>query len=566
MKKSKMLSMLLVGVMILSSAGCGNTGEGTSTQTQSEPESAAPSVAEEEKVINDGWFPIVDETITIKTAGENANTVDWNETDMVAWFGEEMGIQMECTQYEGDVWSTQFSLILASEELPDLFVNPGDIAVINKNARDGYFLAISDYLDYAPNLKAFLEEHPDYKAMCTAPDGKIYGLVQYNDNKYARSQRAFINRVWLENVGMDYPETVDEFYEVLKAFKEKDANGNGDPNDEIPMSADGGTGALFLALMSAFGMNISDESYGLMLEDGQVTLAQTTDNWQAYLKFMNKLYEEGLYEEAALVQTYDEFVAKVSDGRVGTFSAPAPFVVLKADASADADYYAVGGMTSEWNDTGVFPLSAGVGTSVKLAVSADTAYPEAIVRLIDYFYTTEGILMSAKGTEKSYKLEENTFDSRYLNATTFIPEGEEGNYDSAEAYRYKKAIINEGFNMVKSMEGTEYAFVDGTTDDILAKDEVLLQYGWSVLMERRMREIGVTDVFPALVYEDEEADRRSTLKTDISSYISQATAQFISGEMDVEKDYEGYLNKLNQMGLEELLQIEQTAYDRMYQQ
>ena len=69
---------------------------------------------------------------------------------------------------------------------------------------------------------------------------------------------------------------------------------------------------------------------------------------------------------------------------------------------------------------------------------------------------------------------------------------------------------------------------------------------------------------PALLYQESEANRRNTLYTDISNYIRQAAAQFISGELDPETDYESYLNTLKQMKLEELIQIEQAAYDRMY--
>ena len=162
------------------------------------------------------------------------------------------------------------------------------------------------------------------------------------------------------------------------------------------------------------------------------------------------------------------------------------------------------------------------------------------------------------------KMEWNPFDASYQQAITFIPDGEEDNYDSAEAYRYKKAIINEGFNVIKSMEGSEYNFVDSASDELLASEEVAKTYGWSVLMERRIRETGTVDVMPALLYQESEANRRNTLYTDISNYIRQAAAQFISGELDPETDYESYLNTLKQMKLEELIQIEQAAYDRMY--
>lgn len=572
-KLQKVVSLALSMILTFSLVGCGQTEQaqeegaetvGQETNQEVNGEENGENDAAQSSVINDGWFPIVNDPITITVSGVNGGTPDWNATDMVEWFESQMGIIMDCTQFEADAWSTQFSLMLASDELPDLIINSANkIWEINQYASDGYFLPINEYLDYAPNLKAFLEEHPDYAAMCTAPDGNIYGLVQYNDNKYARSQRVFIDRTWLENVGMEYPETIEELYDVLKAFAEQDPNGNGTA-DEIPMSSQAGGYDLFPALMSAFGLYVSDAKYGLVQKDGVVQLAQATDEFREFLKFMNQLCAEGLYDSAGLAQTQDELFSKVKEGRVGVFAAAAPYVALGGDITADSGYYAFGGLTSEYSDQGAMPLSAGVTDGVKMAVSADTEYPEAIVRLIDYFYTPEGILMAAKGTEKNIRMEAVEFDPSFEVAVNIIPEGEEDNYESPEMYRYQKAEINEGFNVVKSMVGTEYDFVNAATDELLNDDEVLNTYGWSILMERRMRETSTVDVMPNLSYNEDEVDRVTTIKTDLGNYTGQAIAQFISGEMDPETDWDSYINTLNQIGLEELLEIEQEAYNRAY--
>ena len=83
-------------------------------------------------------------------------------------------------------------------------------------------------------------------------------------------------------------------------------------------------------------------------------------------------------------------------------------------------------------------------------------------------------------------------------------------------------------------------------------------------MERRMRETSTVDVMPNLSYNEDEVDRVTTIKTDLGNYTGQAIAQFISGEMDPETDWDSYINTLNQIGLEELLEIEQEAYNRAY--
>ncbi len=75
-----------------------------------------------------------------------------------------------------------------------------------------------------------------YKDLITAPDGNIYALPQVNECYHCMyQQRMWIYKPWLDKLGLKMPTTTDEFYEVLKAFKTKDPNGNGKA-DEIPLS------------------------------------------------------------------------------------------------------------------------------------------------------------------------------------------------------------------------------------------------------------------------------------------------------------------------------------------
>jgi putative aldouronate transport system substrate-binding protein len=135
-----------------------------------------------------------------------------------------------------------------------------------------------------------------------------------------------INTEWLKNVGMEIPETIDDFYQVLKAFKEKDANGNGNPNDEIPYSfvkinrANGVGERNILNWMNAFGM-VNDggnkaEHY-IMVENGKVIFCPTDDRFLTMLQFLNKLHVEGLMDRDGFVQQINDFYAKASSNLVG---------------------------------------------------------------------------------------------------------------------------------------------------------------------------------------------------------------------------------------------------------
>lgn len=541
--KKKVISMLLAAVTGMAVLG-----------------NSATVFAEDEKNFNETGFPICDEVTTITVSGSSA-TEDWNNTDLVQWIKSEMGIEMDCTPYNTETWENQFTLMLAGEEIPDLLLGVGrDISEVNTYGMDGYFLPLDEYLDYMPNFQAFLEEHPNYKAVLTADDGHMYGLCILNTNPVALIPRTFINQIWLDNVGLEAPENVEELYEVLKAFKEQDANGNGDTDDEIPMSGDFESLRSFMAW---FGMYTNQIDYSPLLdENGNVYLAQSTENYKEMLKFLNKLYEEGLYDVDGLVQSEDERMSKFSDDRVGMMTTlGAPFTEAGTDITYDKNWTGVIGLTSDYNDTHVKVYDSGISTKVKVVVNADTEHPEIICRMLDYFFTEEGVVLACDGVEGvSWRYAEEEYFGYKIADNTFIPEG----YDAREIYRWKKAVINDVLNFMNMPNSNAMIMATKLTDEQVFSEEMDERIDWTVLLERARRQSEKVDEFPTLVYNSEESSRRVALVTDLKMYVEQAASQFIIGELDVEEDWDEYISTLEAIGSEELISLEQTAYDRQY--
>ncbi len=154
----------------------------------------------------------------------------------------------------------------------------------------------------------------------------IYGLQKFSDNIYNNVNRTFINEEWLNRVGKKYPKTLDELYDVLKAFKEKDANGNGDPNDEIPFAwTENYSRKALHNILNACGI-VAEKStantYGILEVDkkGKVYLVDVTDNYRYFLTYMNKLWEEGLCLDTAFTSTKAEVQALSKKNLLGMFS------------------------------------------------------------------------------------------------------------------------------------------------------------------------------------------------------------------------------------------------------
>ena len=517
--------------------------------------------------------------ITISVMGAQGATNDWGSTYVVKAMQAMFGVTMNCMPYSDDDWPTKLTLMKTDDELPDLLLcsNISVSSAKTDGSKGYYYLNFMDYIAYMPNLAKFLNDHPDYRRFVTAPDGGIYGLPQYMEAQIGAHPRNFIKTSWLENLGLEMPNTVDELYEVLKAFKEQDANGNGDPNDEIPMMWANYARTPEHTLLTAFGIipaSATEKPYYLLQvsDEGEVYLADATDNYRAYLQYMNKLWEEGLiYSES---YTTDIKVQRelTRDDRVGIFSDSAGWVA-KGDGVTSDDYYysSFNALTSEYNTTPVVPLTYGISNQCWFVVSKDTEHPEEICRMIDYFFSDEGAMFGQSGDQSSYAtyrayevpgLEECMgwfqFDAK--------PKG----YDSWETYRHQYQTINNAFN-VRSLKGyVDDVILNMTVEEldviIETKADNFPLHG--VQLAKRMAETGAEFVYgiPNVMFTEEEGREFAPLQADIKSYCQTQKALFLTGELDIDDDdeWQNFVDTLNRMGLERLLELEQQAYDRMY--
>ena len=572
MKKrfQKTAAIVLAVSMAISLAACGkqagetgNAGSAANTENTGSADTQASSGTGSVEV-NETGYPITSEEITVTAAGPMpSGCEDWSQLAVIDEYANRLGIRLDCDFYETD-WETQLTLNTAGDELPDMLIGCSmNVSDVNEWGGEGYFLDLSQYMDLMPNLKAYFDQYPELEAYCTTSDGHIYGLPKLKVDMTDRLTRSFINKQWLDNLGLSVPTSIDEYYDVLVAFKEQDANGNGDPDDEIPLlftSDSGGYTALEKTLLDAYGIFTTDPNYVLQAdESGKVELANINDTYKEYLKFMHRLYAEGLMEQEAFTITGDEITTKQQGDVYGSFGCgSAPFVMANKDISYDANWMALSGMSSELHPKREASIASPVQNSILVAVNGNTEYPEALARFIDYFYTEEGMLSATKGYDGV------TFDMVQddLLGTEVpemrIPDG----YTSGEEFRYKGAILNEALNLVEKNIDRQAMFESDR--EVLEKPEFVEKYGWAARVIDAFKSDDVTGVeaYPVVSYTSDEVEERGAVYKDITTYLKQARAQFITGELDLDKDWDTYVNTLNQMNLGRLLEIEQAAYDR----
>ena len=245
------------------------------------------------------------ETFTWMIAKESLSQNTWPEKECVQFTEEKTNIHLECIEIASSGWDEKVNLAFTSGDLPDCFVGGVDVAINYES-----LAAIEGIIDEcAPNILRTFEDLPELRGALTLPDGHIYSLPTGDaDVKNMINGELWINTTWLEKVGKEMPTTVDEFVDVLRAFRDEDPNGNGQ-KDEIPLLASGASSAAYIRQMMGF-FGTLDNSNHIRVEDGKVIFTPAEDGYFQALQWLHLLYSEGLLNQDYYTEDNTQFLAK----------------------------------------------------------------------------------------------------------------------------------------------------------------------------------------------------------------------------------------------------------------
>lgn len=524
------LVILLVVAACSNNSNTGNTDNGNTGNGSNGSNNAAV------ENFNETGYPIVPEKITLEMMGsKNAIHGPWEEMHLFTEMEKMTNISFKFNTPPQDSYEERKNLSFASMELPDVFFG-GKLSKYDEMiyGGQGILIPLNDLIDkYAPNIKKLLDENPDIRGSITTPDGNIYSLPRVNTVPRDMTTKMWIYQVWLDELGLDMPTTTEEYYNVLKAFKEKDPNGNGQA-DEIPLSSNNKMQDIKGTLLGAFGYLGSNP---VNVQEDKVVYYPVQDGYQEYLKFMNRLWAEDLIDKDSYAQTAQEFTAKGKNMVLGSYVHAGPHVVVPTDNALD--YPVVPPLTSEFNDKKMWPKSSNIENGA-FAITNQNEHPEATMRWIDYLYSDEGTILASYGIEGTdWKWSDN---SEYWER--ILPE--EGM--NPEEYRGGK---------VTPQAGTTIATI-WNADFVLKQDSVFGRHIDSGVEEQYMDYWQIP--FPQTYFTEEQEKRINVIESDLDTYIEQMEAKFITGAEPFSK-WEDYVKTIERMGLAELVDIYQEAYD-----
>lgn len=466
---------------------------------------------------------------------------------------EEAGVEVTWEQIYSD-WDTTKSTRFASGDIPDILINATTDS--DYTTYSGLFLELSDYIsEYCPNITAMFEEQPDTKVLAEDIDGNIYGLPKFQGKWPKTNTTMFINKTWLDNLGLEVPTTFTELQTVLEAFRDNDANGNGDASDEVPMDFNGWFGGAYslVNLMGGLGVQLTNwATDGYFAEDGVIKNYAVDTRYKDLLVYLNGLYSEGLINTNAITNTYSEFQSLSRGDENGNALVGVTFGWEETDKFGNdlaSQYVSFGPLTWDVDDNTydarwTYDFSGLNMSSNRIAISAKTENVEAVMKFVDLFYdqtTSVEVLFGGISDGCISQDDDNTY-------TVLAPA--DSSIDSG-TWKWTMTMADNGPMYIR-----EATTINMTQDMENALNE-------RTVYEEALSKVSSSDYYPQMFMKYTAADQNTMSydQANITAITDNYWALWLTGESDINADWDSYVEAVNAAGLEEVLSIRQAAFD-----
>ncbi|GGG26393.1 extracellular solute-binding protein [Paenibacillus abyssi] len=544
-KRSSKLFLIISLMFVMVITACSNNNGGNNAPAA--PATNAPS--NNTPANNNGTNAAAPEELTLPITEETTQLDMWllgdpmfrgasyNEKPSFATMQERTNIEINWVMGSGANGPEAFNLLMASGQIPDMVLYTAMITEGPKYGQQGAFAPLTDYINqYAPNFKRILDENPDVRRLITSADGEIYHFPNLNLDEYLMVQMfPQIRQDWLEKLSLEEPKTTEDWYNVLKAFKEQDPNGNGQ-SDEIPFVSVN-LQTMFKIFGPAFGTD-----WEFYLDNGQVKFGPIEPEYKEAIGYLNKLYSEQLIDPNYLVDTEFKFLTeKVTNDRAGAWIGWAgSYMRSFTDLMADHPSFEIVGTEPPAGPNGDqrFAFHAWPVTNLGIAISAQSDNIVEAVKWLDFQYSEEGIMLNNFGVEGvSYEVVDGypTFNDAVFNN----PDGLSAT-ESLLAYTI-------GGGQWATVQDPRYAEQYDIEAAIEAKNKVSPFVDYDVSL-------------PPFTFSTEQNDIITPILADIRTYRDEFANAMVMGNRPVD-DFDSFVEQIKGMGIDRVLEVYQEAYD-----
>ena len=494
-------------------------------------------------------------TLTILMA-QDTYVEDYETNAFTKFIEDSMNVNLDFVLLPASDASDKLAVMIQSgQELPDIINYSLDVTTTYRYAQAGAIIPLNDYYEtLGDNVKKVEELVPGIYEYIRCPDGNLYSIPTYtkglhDEHKY----KIWINKVWLDNLKLEIPTTTEELYTVLKAFKEQDPNGNG-IQDEYPLV--GGTGWSqdpTIYLMNSF--IHTDDGDRLIVEGGKVDVVYNREAWKKGLEYMRRLVDEKLLDPISFTQ--DDSQLRAMANNEGT-------CIVGAFAFSSITLMPVA--TGEWVHDYVCLAPVEGPDGVRLAyyqptiptnrwfITADCKDPELAFKVGDFMFDpTEEVFLRARfGVEGEH--------------WSRPQEGDVTAWGDEYPPMYRQDINIWTVSQNAHWRNNAPLYADKACQGGVYSEE--LSWWDKPIAEGVMAYVACDPApgtfVPTLNFTEEETDEISEIRATLKTYVKESMIRFITRDMDLDTEWDKYVEELNNIGVEKFVTVCQQAYDRMY--
>lgn len=577
------MAAALSALMLLGLAGCGNNADSGQASGNEESklsvEESSQAPAEEGREDGEQADAGQEESADLEVVkilgrnytytGANGKTVtlkDWateGQSKRFAKLEEELakkGVKLELDLIEPDQFDTTIQTMAASGELSNydmVNITPLDDKTKLNLVKQGQLQPFSDiweqysegsYTDFLAT-----EAGQFYEKRMRLEDGKVYWITDFETMTYKGEESAFvlgfqIRQDWLDALNLEMPTNTDELYDVLKAFQDQDVNGNGQADEEFLVNYS----SFATDLAQCFGLGI-DITFVNSQNGNKVESPWYQENVKDYIQYMQKLYAAGLLKMEDSQSSSDMANNKVAAvANWGTELWLEPQITVPEGAAypwfAPIRVQAVEGQTPLFRGSNKYNPGW-----TATAVPASSDKQQAIAKILDFLVTEESVHLTERGIEGvSYEMIDGKVHS--ISDPTLENTDAVGMSLWCNGSIFPRYTLNNEIS--EGMDDTiAYAETNGVKNNQSAKSDFTL----SCINDPEHRLLHDENGYA--VPTAEEIDRTNEISTDLRTYSSELLTKLIMGEKSLE-DWDSYIADLKELGLDDLIAINQARYDR----
>jgi putative aldouronate transport system substrate-binding protein len=431
------------------------------------------------------------------------------------------------------------NLMLASGNIPDIVGSSRIKDFVNQYGPEGAFLPLNELIaEHAPNIQAYLDARPEIASAIQAADGKMYYIPYLPDGKYGRAY--WMRTDWLDTLGLDVPETVEEFEAALRAFKTQDPNGNGEA-DEVPYFARQWPELIRLVTLWDGRSSGSDTYHDFYVDEGQIQHPYAGEGYREGIANLARWYEDGLIDAEIFTRgssardfllsenlggaTHDWFASTSGYNRLSSEIDGFEFKAIAPPASVS------GKRIEEHRRIPIKPDGWAIGHT--------NDHPVETIKYFDFWFTEEGRRLANFGVEgQQYDM----VDGKPVFKQEFLDQGPV----NRSLYQIGAQLQGRGYFQ-------DYEYEKQWSNEFALEGIALYDEGDYLI-----------DQFLGVAFNAEEQAIYDRYWGSIRDYMLERQQGWILGNGDVKEDWADYTAQLDKLGLPEVLGAMQSAYDRQY--